>query len=86
MDCLSMGKKRFRINPRLFKKIKMTNYEQIIQLTEVITNLEKDITSLADSKKTSSKDDLSDLEQYYQYLESTLQELKNQKEKLISEL
>jgi hypothetical protein len=64
----------------------MTNYEQIIQLTEVITNLEKDITSLADSKKTSSKDDLSDLEQYYQYLESTLQELKNQKEKLISEL
>jgi replicative DNA helicase len=81
-----MGKKRFRINPRLFKKIKMTNYEQIIQLTEVITNLEKDITSLADSKKTSSKDDLSDLEQYYQYLESTLQELKNQKEKLISEL
>jgi len=81
-----MGKKRLRINSRLFKKIKMTNYEQIIQLTEVITNLEKDITSLADSKKTSLKDDLSDLEQYYQYLKSTLQELKIQKEKLISEL
>jgi archaellum component FlaC len=78
-----MGKKRFRINPRLFKKIKMTNYEQITQLTEVILNLEKDITSLTE---TVSKDDLPNLEQYYQYLESTLQELKNQKEKLISEL
>jgi hypothetical protein len=64
----------------------MTNYEQITQLTEVITNLEKDITSLADSKKTASKNDLPDLEQYYQYLENVLQELGSQKEKLISEL
>ena len=64
----------------------MTNYEQITQLTDVITNLEKDIVSLTNSKKTASNDDLPNLEQYYQYLENILQELGSQKEKLISEL
>jgi hypothetical protein len=62
----------------------MTNYEQITQLTEVITNLEKDILSLTDSKKTASKNDLDGLEQYYQHLRNILEELKTQKEQLIS--
>jgi len=62
----------------------MTNYEQITQLTEVITNLEKDILSLTDSKKTASKNDLDGLEQYYQHLRNILEELKIQKEQLIS--
>lgn len=64
----------------------MTNYEQIIQLTEVIINLEKDITTAVESKQTTSSKDLPEIEQNILYLESLLQDLQSQKEKFISEL
>jgi|LakMenEpi03Aug12_release.lakeMendotaPanAssembly.Ray.scaffolds.fasta_scaffold3144583_2 hypothetical protein len=64
----------------------MTNYEQIIQLTEVITNLEKDITKATEAKQTASTKDLPEVEENLQYLESVLQDLQAQKEKLITEL
>ena len=64
----------------------MATYEQIEQLTEVITNLEKDITSTSNSLKTTSPDDLPSVEQNLQYLRSLLQDLKLQKEQLITEL
>lgn len=64
----------------------MTNYEQIIQLTEVITNLEKDITTAVGSKQTTSSKDLPEVEQNILYLESLLQDLQAQREKFISEL
>ena len=64
----------------------MATYEQIEQLTEVITNLEKDITSTSNSLSTTSPDDLPSVEQNLQYLRSLLQDLKLQKEQLITEL
>ena len=44
----------------------MATYEQIEQLTEVITNLEKDITSTSNSLSTTSPDDLPSVEQNLQ--------------------
>jgi septal ring factor EnvC (AmiA/AmiB activator) len=64
----------------------MTAYEQIEQLTEVITNLEKDITSTSDSLSTTSSKDLPVVEENLQYLRDLLKDLKLQKEQLISEL
>ena len=64
----------------------MATYEQIEQLTEVITNLEKDITSTSNSLSITSPDDLPSVEQNLQYLRSLLQDLKLQKEQLITEL
>jgi len=64
----------------------MTNYEQIIQITEVITNLEKDIVTATEAKQTASSKDLSEAEPNLQYLKSLLQDLQIQKEKLITEL
>ncbi|MDB4232180.1 hypothetical protein N9795_00590 [Candidatus Pelagibacter sp.] len=64
----------------------MTNYEQIIQITEVITNLEKDIVTATEAKQTASSKDLPEAEQNLQYLESLLQDFQTQKEKLITEL
>jgi hypothetical protein len=64
----------------------MTNYEQIIQITEVITNLEKDIVTATEAKQTASSKDLPEAEQNLQYLKSLLQDLQIQKEKLITEL
>ena len=64
----------------------MTNYEQIIQITEIITNLEKDIVTATEAKQTSSSKDLPEVEPNLQYLESLLQDFQTQKEKLITEL
>jgi hypothetical protein len=64
----------------------MTTYEQIEQSTEVITNLEKDIASISDSLSTTSPKDLPEVEQNLQYLRDLLQDLKLQKELLITEL
>lgn len=64
----------------------MTTYEQIEQSTEVITNLEKDITSISDSLSTTSSEDLPEVKQNLQYLKDLLQDLKLQKELLITEL
>jgi len=64
----------------------MATYEQIEQLTEIIINLEKDITSTSDSLSTTSPDDLPSVEQNLQYLRDLLQDLKLQKELLITEL
>ena len=64
----------------------MATYEQIEHLTEVITNLEKDITSTSISLSITSPDDLPSVEQNLQYLRSLLQDLKLQKEQLITEL
>jgi hypothetical protein len=64
----------------------MTTYEQIEQSTEVITNLEKDIASISDSLSTTSSEDLPEVKQNLQYLKDLLQDLKLQKELLITEL
>lgn len=64
----------------------MTTYEQITQITEVITNLEKDITTTTDSLTTVSSDDLPAVEENLQYLRNLLQDLTLQKELLITEL
>jgi uncharacterized membrane-anchored protein YhcB (DUF1043 family) len=64
----------------------MTTYEQIEQSTEIIANLEKDITSISDSISTTSSEDLPEVEQNLQYLKDLLQDLKLQKELLITEL
>jgi hypothetical protein len=63
----------------------MTTSEQLIQLTEIISNLGKDISNIKESKKTASSEELLELEQLQQHLENTLQELKNQLQNLISE-
>ena len=63
----------------------MTTAEQLIQLTEIISNLGKDISNVEESKKTSSSKELPELEQLQQHLENSLQELKNQLQNLISE-
>ena len=63
----------------------MTSSEQLLQLSEVISNLGKDILNIEESKKTSSSQDLSELEQQQLHLETTLQELKNQLQNLLSE-
>ena len=62
----------------------MTNYEHVTQLTEIITNLEKDIATTVESKKTASSQELSELEQYQQHLENILQELKTQLQQFIN--
>jgi hypothetical protein len=62
----------------------MTTAEQLIQLSEVISNLGKDILNVEDSKKTASSEELSKLEQLQQHLENTLQGLKDQLQTLIS--
>jgi uncharacterized membrane-anchored protein YhcB (DUF1043 family) len=64
----------------------MTTYEQIEQSTEIIANLEKDITSISDSISTTSSEGLPEVEQNLQYLKDLLQDLKLQKELLITEL
>lgn len=64
----------------------MTTYEQITQITEVITNLEKDITTAVDSLTIVSSDDLPAIEENLQYLRNLLQDLTLQKELLITEL
>jgi peptidoglycan hydrolase CwlO-like protein len=63
----------------------MTTAEQLIQLTEIISNLGKDISNVEESKKTASSKELPELEQLQQHLENSLQELKNQLQNLISE-
>jgi uncharacterized protein YdcH (DUF465 family) len=63
----------------------MTSSEQLLQLSEVISNLGKDILNIEESKKTASSQDLSELEQQQLHLETTLQELKNQLQNLLSE-
>jgi hypothetical protein len=62
----------------------MTTAEQLIQLSEVISNLGKDILNVEESKKTASSEELSKLEQLQQHLENTLQGLKDQLQTLIS--
>jgi hypothetical protein len=64
----------------------MATYEQIEQLTEIIVNLEKDITSTSNSLSTIPSKDLPEAEQNLQYLRDLLQDLKLQKELLITEL
>jgi hypothetical protein len=64
----------------------MATYEQIEQLTEIIVNLEKDITSTSNSLLTIPSKDLPEAEQNLQYLRDLLQDLKLQKELLITEL
>jgi hypothetical protein len=64
----------------------MATYEQIEQLTEIIVNLEKDITSTSNSLSTIPPKDLPEAEQNLQYLRDLLQDLKLQKELLITEL
>jgi hypothetical protein len=64
----------------------MATYEQIEQLTEIIVNLEKDITSTSNSLSTIPSKDLPEAEQNLQYLKDLLQDLKLQKELLITEL
>ena len=63
----------------------MTSSEQLLQLSEVISNLGKDILNIEESKKIASSQDLSELEQQQLHLETTLQELKNQLQNLLSE-
>jgi hypothetical protein len=64
----------------------MTNSEQITQITEVITNLEKDIVTVTESKQTVSSKDLPEVEENLQYLTGLLQTLQSQKDQLVSEL
>jgi peptidoglycan hydrolase CwlO-like protein len=63
----------------------MTTPEQLIQFSEIISNLGKDISNIEESKKTASSKELPELEQYQQHLENTLQELKSQLQNLVSE-
>jgi len=62
----------------------MTTSEQLIQLTEIISNLGKDISNVKESKKTASSEELPELEQTQQHLENTLQGLRAQFQNLIS--
>jgi hypothetical protein len=62
----------------------MTKSEQILQITEVISNLGKDLSSANESKTTASPEDLPSIEENIQYLKSVLQEHKNKLEELIS--
>ena len=62
----------------------MTTSEQLIQLTEIISNLGKDISNVEESKKTAPANELPELEQYQQHLENSLQELKDQLQIIIS--
>ena len=64
----------------------MTNLEQIAQITEVITNLEKDIVTATEAKQNASSKDLPEVEQNLQYLTGLLQTLQSQKDQLVSEL
>ncbi len=63
----------------------MTKSEQILQITEIISNLGKDISNVKESKKTASSLELPELEQTQQHLENTLHGLKDQLQNLISE-
>ena len=63
----------------------MTSAEQLIQFSEIISNLVKDISNVEESKKTASPQDLPELEQYQLHLEDTLQELKVQLQNQLSE-
>ena len=63
----------------------MATAEQILQITEVISNLGKDLSLANESKTTASPEDLPTIEQNIQYLESVLQEHKNKLQELISE-
>ena len=62
----------------------MTKSEQILQITEVISNLGKDISLVEKSKTTAAPEDLSVIEENIQYLKSVLQEHKNKLQELIS--
>lgn len=62
----------------------MATTEQILQITEVISNLGKDLSLANESKTTASPEDLPTIEQNIQYLESVLQEHKNKLQELIS--
>ncbi len=62
----------------------MATAEQILQITEVITNLGKDILIAEESKKNASSKDLPIIEQKIQYLESILKEHKDKLQQLIS--
>jgi len=63
----------------------MTKSEQILQITEVISNLGKDLLSLNESKTTASPEDLPLIEGDIQYFETVLQDHKNKLQELISE-
>ena len=63
----------------------MTKSEQILQITEVISNLGKDLLSINESKTTASSEDLPLIEENIQYLETVLQDHKNKLQELISE-
>ena len=63
----------------------MTKSEQILQITEVISNLGKDLLSINESKTTASSEDLPLIEENIQYLEKVLQDHKNKLQELISE-
>jgi len=63
----------------------MTKSEQILQITEVISNLGKDLLSVNESKTTASSEDLPLIEENIQYLETVLQDHKNKLQELISE-
>jgi len=63
----------------------MAKTEQILQITEVISNLGKDLLSANESKTNASSEDLLLIEQNIQYLETVLQEHKDKLQQLISE-
>ena len=63
----------------------MTKSEQILQITEVISNLGKDLLSINESKTTAPSEDLPLIEENIQYLETVLQDHKNKLQELISE-
>ena len=63
----------------------MTTSEQILQITEVILNLGKDLSLANESKITASPEDLPLIEQNIQYLETVLQDHKDKLQELISE-
>jgi hypothetical protein len=63
----------------------MTKTEQVLQITEVITNLGKDLSLANESKTNASPEDLPIIEQNIQYLETVLQDHKDKLQELISE-
>ena len=63
----------------------MTKTEQVLQITEVITNLGKDLSLANESKTNASPEDLPLIEQNIQYLETVLQDHKDKLQELISE-
>jgi hypothetical protein len=63
----------------------MTKAEQVLQITEVITNLGKDLSLANESKTNASPEDLPIIEQNIQYLETVLQDHKDKLQELISE-